>query len=74
MFAYRAIRYLCIMGAYNDQGYKNSVFNLVFANNIASIKIWDRLGFSVVGRVPNAARLKNSEELVDALIYWKELQ
>ena len=62
------------MRSHNEQGYKASVFNLVFANNTASIKIWDRLGFSVIGRVPKAARLKNSEELVDALIYWKELQ
>lgn len=56
-----------------DQGYKYSVFNLVFANNPASIRIWDRLGFEVIGRVPAAARLANSEELVDALIYGRAL-
>lgn len=55
------------------QGYKYSVFNLVFANNPASIRIWERLGFSVIGRVPKAARLANSEELVDALIFGREL-
>ncbi|KAJ5168729.1 N-acetyltransferase MPR1 [Penicillium canariense] len=54
-------------------GYKYSVFNLVFANNPASIRIWERLGFSVIGRVPKAARLANSEELVDALIFGREL-
>ncbi|KAL4887191.1 hypothetical protein BJY04DRAFT_49014 [Aspergillus karnatakaensis] len=54
-------------------GYKYSVFNLVFENNVASVKIWDRLGFSVIGRVPGAARLANSEELVDALIIGKDL-
>ncbi|KAL4869046.1 hypothetical protein BDV12DRAFT_88386 [Aspergillus spectabilis] len=54
-------------------GYKYSVFNLVFENNVASVKIWERLGFSVIGRVPGAARLANSEELVDALIIGKEL-
>ncbi|KAL2011987.1 hypothetical protein VTN00DRAFT_4705 [Thermoascus crustaceus] len=54
-------------------GYKYSVFNLVFANNEASIRIWDGLGFGVIGRVPGAARLKNSEELVDALIYGRDL-
>lgn len=56
------------------QGYKYSVFNLVFANNPASIKIWNRLGFEVIGRVPAAARLANSEEMVDALIYGRVLQ
>ncbi|KAJ5832824.1 hypothetical protein N7474_001135 [Penicillium riverlandense] len=54
-------------------GYKYSVFNLVFANNPASIRIWEKLGFSVIGRVPRAARLANSEELVDALIFGREL-
>ncbi|CAG7971774.1 unnamed protein product [Penicillium salamii] len=55
------------------QGYTYSVFNLVFANNPASIRIWEKLGFSVIGRVPKAARLANSEELVDALIFGREL-
>lgn len=49
------------------------MFNLVFENNTASIKIWDKLGFNVIGRVPGAARLENSEKLVDALIYGREL-
>lgn len=56
------------------KGYKYSVFNLVFENNTASIKIWEKLGFGVIGRVPGAARLANSEELVDALIYGRELR
>ncbi|KAJ6049480.1 uncharacterized protein N7446_007190 [Penicillium canescens] len=55
-------------------GYTYSVFNLVFANNPASIRIWERLGFSVIGRVPKAARLENSKELVDALIFGRELR
>ncbi|EPS33890.1 N-acetyltransferase MPR1 [Penicillium oxalicum] len=54
-------------------GYKYSVFNLVFANNPASIRIWEKLGFNVIGRVPKAARLANSEEPVDALIFGREL-
>ncbi|KAI9376603.1 hypothetical protein BJX61DRAFT_255080 [Aspergillus egyptiacus] len=54
-------------------GYKYSVFNLVFENNVASVKIWEKLGFSVIGRVPGAARLANSEKLVDALIIGKDL-
>ncbi|RAH42434.1 GNAT family N-acetyltransferase [Aspergillus brunneoviolaceus CBS 621.78] len=54
-------------------GYKYSVFNLVFANNTASIKIWEKLGFQVIGRVPRAARLANSAELVDALIIGRDL-
>ncbi|CAG8751363.1 6215_t:CDS:2, partial [Racocetra fulgida] len=48
-------------------GYKSSVFNLVFENNIASIKLWRSLGFKEVGKIPNAARLKGSDKLIDAL-------
>lgn len=55
------------------KGYTYSVFNLVFANNTASMKIWDDLGFERIGRVKKAARLANSEELVDAVIYGKDL-
>ncbi|KAI8149647.1 hypothetical protein BJV82DRAFT_128869 [Fennellomyces sp. T-0311] len=52
-------------------GYKASVFNLVFANNEASIRIWRRLGFQEAGRIPEAARLKNSpDQLVDAIIFY----
>ncbi|KAL3471891.1 putative acetyltransferase, GNAT family [Aspergillus californicus] len=55
-------------------GYKYSVFNLVFENNVASVKIWEKLGFRVIGRVPGAARLANSEDLIDALIIGKDLE
>ncbi|KAA8644221.1 hypothetical protein EYZ11_004537 [Aspergillus tanneri] len=54
-------------------GYKYSVFNLVFENNVASVKIWEKLGFKIIGRVPGAGRLANSPELVDALIIGREL-
>ncbi|KAG1462230.1 hypothetical protein G6F56_005560 [Rhizopus delemar] len=52
-------------------GYKASVFNLVFENNLASIAIWKSLGFEQVGCIPKAGRLRNSpEKLVDALIFY----
>ncbi|PWY68077.1 hypothetical protein BO94DRAFT_540271 [Aspergillus sclerotioniger CBS 115572] len=54
-------------------GYKYSVFNLVFENNVASVKIWEKLGFQTIGRVPGAARLANSPDLVDALIIGRSL-
>lgn len=37
-------------------GYKASVFNLVFENNVASVAIWKKLGFQQVGRIPKAGR------------------
>ena len=66
---------VCVDAFYIDvlQGYKYSVFNLVFANNTASVRIWEKLGFQTIGRVPAAAKLANSDELVDALIIGREL-
>jgi L-glutamate-5-semialdehyde N-acetyltransferase len=53
-------------------GYKSSIFNLVFATNIASIKLWDKYGFKRVGVVKGAGRLKGHTELIDAYIYQYE--
>ncbi|ORX94482.1 acyl-CoA N-acyltransferase [Basidiobolus meristosporus CBS 931.73] len=52
-------------------GYQASMFNLVFVNNHASIRLWRRLGFQEIGRIPKAGRLKGSpEELVDAIMFY----
>lgn len=56
-------------------GYKGSVFNLVYVNNQASVKIWQRLGFTIVGRLPMAGLLKTEsgkDELTDAFIIFKD--
>ncbi|KAJ1306185.1 hypothetical protein OPQ81_010894 [Rhizoctonia solani] len=57
-------------------GYKASVFNLVYANNIGSLAIWDRLGFTRAGLIPKAGRLKteNGEEYFDAVIVYKSFE
>jgi ribosomal protein S18 acetylase RimI-like enzyme len=53
-------------------GYRGSVFNLVYASNEASVKLWTKLGFMNVGRIPEAGRLKkaggNGDEFVDAWV------
>lgn len=54
-------------------GYTYSVFNLVFVTNIASIKIWDKLGFDRIGVIPTVAWLKGYNEKVDAIIFGKQL-
>lgn len=56
-------------------GYRASVFNLVYRTNLASAKIWERLGFETVGRIPRAGLLRQSdgtEAYVDAHIIYKE--
>lgn len=37
-------------------GYRGSVFNLVYADNPGSLKIWDSLGFQRIGVVPGAGK------------------
>lgn len=53
-------------------GYRGSVFNLVYASNEASVRLWTKLGFTNVGRIPEAGRLKkvdgDGEEYVDAWV------
>lgn len=57
-------------------GYRGSVFNLVYANNVASIRIWERLGFTKIGLLPAAGLLRTAdgagEEYVDAWIIHRD--
>ncbi|KAE8250628.1 hypothetical protein A4X13_0g4540 [Tilletia indica] len=63
-------------------GYKASVFNLVYVNNIASVRIWDNLGFVRAGLIPKAGRLRcqgergdrGEEEYVDAVVFYKSFE
>ncbi|KAF8911482.1 hypothetical protein CPB84DRAFT_1957895 [Gymnopilus junonius] len=56
-------------------GYQASVFNLVYVNNFASIRLWETLGFTKAGRIPRAGRLRKKdgegEEYVDAWVIYK---
>lgn len=48
-------------------GYKASLFNLVFVDNIVSTRIWREAGFVEVGRIPRAR-----DNTVDALIFYSD--
>ncbi|GAA5947141.1 hypothetical protein JCM3765_002175 [Sporobolomyces pararoseus] len=54
-------------------GYRGSVFNLVYISNVASVRIWDALGFKRAGLIPKAGLLRNAEgtgeEYVDAIVF-----
>ncbi|KAH9836897.1 Virulence sensor protein BvgS [Teratosphaeria destructans] len=55
-------------------GYTYSVFNLVYETNVASLRIWDALGFKRIGRVKGCGNLKSyPDQLVDAIIFGREL-
>ncbi|KAI0767064.1 hypothetical protein C8Q74DRAFT_1277870 [Fomes fomentarius] len=56
-------------------GYEASVFNLVYVNNVASVKLWEALDFVKAGLIPRAGRLKKAdgsgEEYIDAWVFYK---
>ena len=47
-------------------------FNSVVATNERAIRLWQKLGFAIVGRLPGAFHFK-CREYVDALVMFKEL-
>lgn len=47
-------------------------FNLVFANNLPSLKLWLSLGFTIVGRIPQAVALDDGH-YEDALLLHRHL-
>lgn len=53
-------------------GFKAMQFNFVVSTNTRAIRLWQRLGFTVVGRLPGAF---NHQKLgyVDALVMFKQL-
>jgi ribosomal protein S18 acetylase RimI-like enzyme len=53
-------------------GFRAMQFNFVVATNERAIRLWQRLGFDVVGRLPGAFR-HQSLGFVDALIMFKQL-
>ncbi|GAM85312.1 hypothetical protein ANO11243_033160 [Dothideomycetidae sp. 11243] len=55
-------------------GYTYSIFNLVYETNVASIRIWDSLGFQRVGRVKGCGALKSyPDRLIDAIVFGRDL-
>jgi RimJ/RimL family protein N-acetyltransferase len=62
--------------AAKDLGYRSSYFNLVFANNVASVRLWESLGFERVAVLPKAARTEGCADeggLEAAYGYWYDL-
>jgi RimJ/RimL family protein N-acetyltransferase len=53
-------------------GFRAMQFNFVVSTNERAIRLWQRLGFSVVGRLPGAFRHQQLG-YVDALVMFKQL-
>ncbi len=54
-------------------GYKAMQFNFVAASNDGAVRLWNKLGFATVGRLPKAFR-HPSKGYVDALVMYKWLE
>ena len=56
-----------------ELGYKAMQFNFVASTNDGAIRLWKRLGFDTVGRLPKAF-YHPSKGYVDALVMYKWLE
>ncbi|HUQ10504.1 MAG TPA: N-acetyltransferase [Steroidobacteraceae bacterium] len=55
-----------------EHGFRAMQFNFVVATNERAVKLWEGLGFAVVGRLPGAFRHRELG-YVDALVMFKSL-
>ena len=53
-----------------SMGYKAMQYNFVISTNIGAVRLWEKLGFEIVGRLPNAFNHPNLG-FVDALVMYK---
>lgn len=65
------------MGEYSlkkakEMGYKAMQFNFVVKSNISAVKLWQKLGFRIIGEIPKAFR-HSTKGLVNAYIMYREL-
>ena len=51
-------------------GYKAMQFNFVAASNEGAVRLWEKLGFESVGRLPKAFN-HPAQGFVDALVMYK---
>ncbi|MBP0047447.1 GNAT family N-acetyltransferase [Marinobacterium sp. AK62] len=56
-----------------ELGYRAMQFNFVAASNTGAVRLWHRLGFETVGRLPKAFN-HPEQGYVDALVMYKWLQ
>jgi len=55
-----------------DRGYRAVMYNLVFETNVASLKLWESLGFRAIGRIPEGVLLPDGRYR-DAVMLYRSL-
>jgi ribosomal protein S18 acetylase RimI-like enzyme len=56
----------------SEMGFRAMQYNLVVATNGGAVRLWQKLGFEIVGRLPGAFR-HPVQGFVDALVMYKTL-
>jgi len=56
-----------------ETGFRAMQYNLVVSTNESAVRLWQKLGFAIVGRLPNAFR-HLERGYVDAFVMYKELE
>jgi len=54
------------------QGFRAMQFNFVVSTNVGAVRLWEKLGFDVIGTIPEAFR-HPQHGYVDAFIMYKKL-
>ena len=67
----RAMGEHCLEQA-RQAGYRAMQFNFVVSTNSAAVNLWKKLGFEIVGTLPNAYR-HSRLGYVDAFVMYREL-
>jgi ribosomal protein S18 acetylase RimI-like enzyme len=55
-----------------SSGYRAMQFNFVVSSNERAVRLWQSLGFEIVGRLPGAFR-HPAQGYVDALVMYRSL-
>ena len=58
--------------AAKESGFRAMQFNFVLATNTVAIALWEKLGFEIIGRIPEGFE-HPTHGLVDALIFHRNL-
>ena len=62
----------CSIDIAKELGYRSIIFNLVFEKNIVSVKLWGKLGFKIIGTIPEAVKMADGK-FQDAYIMFLTL-
>lgn len=55
-----------------DLGFRAVLFNLVFASNVASVRLWEKFGFTRIGVLPGCGHMQSG--ISDAYQYYYDLE